>query len=85
MPTKSFKDIIDKRGYKVSKADRAIFEREIGKSYFGMGVSDLIEFVLYDSNNNQLPQGDSKLMVRYIPLDVENIRKYFLITHLINE
>ena len=80
MPTKSFKDIIDKRGYKVSKADRAIFEREIGKSYFGMGVSDLIEFVLYDSNNNQLPQGDSKLMVRYIPLDVENIRKYFLIT-----
>ena len=80
MPTKSFKDIIDKRGYKVSKADRAIFEREIGKSYFGMGVSDMVEFVLYDSNNNQLPQGDSKLMVRYIPLDAENIRKYFLIT-----
>lgn len=80
MPTKSFKDIIDKRGYKVSKADRAIFEREIGKSYFGMGVSDMIEFVLYDSNNNQLPQGDTKLMVRYIPLDAENIRKYFLIT-----
>lgn len=80
MPTKSFKDIIDKRGYKVSKADRAIFEREIGKSYFGMGVSDMIEFILYDSNNNQLPQGDSKLMVRYIPLDAENIRKYFLIT-----
>jgi hypothetical protein len=80
MPTKSFKDIIDKRGYKVSKADRAIFEREIGKSYFGMGVSDMIEFILYDSNNNQLPQGDSKLMVRYIPLDAENIRRYFLIT-----
>lgn len=80
MPTKSFKDIIDKRGYKVSKTDRAIFEREIGKSYFGMGISDMIEFVLYDSNNNQLPQGDSKLMVRYIPLDAENIRKYFLIT-----
>jgi hypothetical protein len=80
MPTKSFKDIIDKRGYKVSKADRAIFEREVGKSYFGMGISDTVEFVLYDSNNNQLPQGDSKLMVRYIPLDAENIRKYFLIT-----
>lgn len=80
MPTKSFKDIIDKRGYKVSKADRAIFEREIGKSYFGMGISDMIEFILYDSNNNQLPQGDTKLMVRYIPLNVENIRKYFLIT-----
>lgn len=80
MAIRGFKDIIEKRGYKVSKADRAVFEREIGKSYFGMGVSDMIEFIVYDSNNNQLPQGDGKLMVTYIPLNKENIRKYFLIT-----
>jgi hypothetical protein len=80
MAIKAFKDIIDKRGYNVSKSDRTIFEKEIGKSYFGMGVSDLIEFIIYDSSNNQLPQGDGKLMVRYIPLNTENIRKYFLIT-----
>jgi hypothetical protein len=80
MAIRGFKDIIDKRGYKVSAKDRTIFEREIGKSYFGMGISDMIEFIVYDSNNNQLPQGDSGQLVRYIPLDTENIRKYFLIT-----
>ena len=80
MAIRGFKEIIDKRGYKVSAKDRTIFEREIGKSYFGMGISDMIEFIVYDSNNNQLPQGDSGQLVRYIPLDTENIRKYFLIT-----
>lgn len=80
MAIRGFKEIIDKKGYKVSAKDRTIFEREIGKSYFGMGISDMIEFIVYDSNNNQLPQGDNQLLVRYITLDVENIKKYFLIT-----
>lgn len=80
MAIKSFKDIINKRGYKVSKTDRAIFEKEIGKSYFGMGISDMIEFIVYDSNDNQLPQGETGKLVRYINIDAENIRKYFLIT-----
>jgi hypothetical protein len=80
MAIRGFKEIVDKKGYKVSAKDRTIFEREIGKSYFGMGMSDMIEFIVYDSNNNQLPQGDAGNMVRYIPLDNENIRKYFLIT-----
>lgn len=80
MAIRGFKEIVDKKGYKVNAKDRAIFEREIGKSYFGLGISDTIEFIVYDSNNNQLPQGDSGQLVRYIPLDVENIRKYFLIT-----
>ena len=80
MAIKGFKEIVDKKGYKVNAKDRAIFEREIGKSYFGLGISDTIEFIVYDSNNNQLPQGDSGQLVRYIPLDIENIRKYFLIT-----
>ena len=80
MAIRGFKEIIDKKGFRVNAKDRAIFEREIGKSYFGLGISDMIEFIVYDSNDNQLPQGDSGQLVRYIPLDVENIRKYFLIT-----
>ena len=80
MAIRGFKEILNKKGYKVSAKDRTIFEREIGKSYFGMGISDMIEFVVYDSNNNQLPQGDNRELVRYIPLDIQNIRKYFLIT-----
>lgn len=80
MAIRGFKEIIDKKGFRVNAKDRAIFEREIGKSYFGLGISDMIEFIVYDSNDNQLPQGDSRQLVRYIPLDVENIRKYFLIT-----
>ena len=81
MAIKGFKEIIDKKGYKVNAKDRTIFEREIGKAYFGLGVSDMIEFILFDSNDNQLPQGDSGDLVRYIHLDNENIRKYFLLTN----
>jgi hypothetical protein len=80
MAIRGFKEIIDKKGFRVNAKDRTIFEREIGKSYFGLGISDMIEFIVYDSNDNQLPQGDSGQLVRYIPLDIENIRKYFLIT-----
>jgi hypothetical protein len=80
MAIRGFKEIIDKKGFRVNAKDRAIFEREIGKSYFGLGISDMIEFIVYDSNDNQLPQGDSGQLVRYIPLDLENIRKYFLLT-----
>lgn len=81
MAIKGFKEIVDKKGYKVNAKDRAIFEREVGKAYFGLGISDMIEFILFDSNDNQLPQGDSGEMVRYIHLDNENIRKYFLLTN----
>lgn len=80
MAIKGFKEIVDKKGYKVNAKDRVIFEREIGKAYFGLGISDLIEFIVYDSNDNQLPQGDTGQLIRYIPLDTENIRKYFLLT-----
>lgn len=80
MAITGFKEIVDKKGYKVESKDRKIFEKEIGKSYFGMGISDMIEFIIYDSNDNQLPQGETEKMVRYIPLDSENIRKYFLLT-----
>lgn len=80
MAITSFKNIINKNGYKVDEKDRAIFEEGLQKSYFGLGIADEIEFVLYDSNDNQLPQGDDGKMVRYIKLDSSNITDYFLIT-----
>lgn len=80
MAIKEFKDIVDRKGYLVEKEDRKIFEREIKKSNFGMGYSDMIEFILYDSNDNQLPQGESGKLVRYIHINDKNINDYFIIT-----
>ena len=54
----NFKNIVDRKGYLVEQEDRKIFEKEISKSNFGLGYSDMIEFILYDSNDNQLPQGE---------------------------
>jgi len=87
MAIKGFKEIVDKRGFKVDKKDREIFERAVAKSAFGLlldsvyrhGKTDTIEFVLYDSNDNQLPQGDSGDLVRYIYLNEANIGEYFTI------
>jgi hypothetical protein len=78
MAINQFKEIVDKKGYKVDSKDRAIFEKEVAKSYFGMGDADTIEFMLYDSSDNLLPQGDSGDLVRYIFLDDANITKYFI-------
>ena len=39
----------------------------------------MIEFIVYDVNDNQLPQGEFGELVRYIPLSSENIKDYFLI------
>lgn len=78
MAITQFKEVVDKKGYKVDNKDRAIFEQEVAKSYFGLGTADTIEFVLYDSSDNVLPQGDSGDKVRYIFLDDVNISKYFI-------
>ena len=80
MAIKGFKDIIDRKGYKVDSEDRTIFEKEISKSNFGLGCSDMIEFILYDASENQLPQGDDGKMVRYINIDDSNINDYFIIS-----
>jgi hypothetical protein len=90
MAIKRFKDIIDDKGYSVTSADRKIFERELSKSLFGLdgthwfkhGKTDVIEFILYDSNDNQLPQGDDGRLVDYIYLDEVNIRNYFTISDI---
>ena len=78
MAIKTFKDIEQKKGYRVEKKDREIFEREVRRGIFGIDAGDIIEFVLYDSNDNPLPQEAANgKTVRYIYYTDENIRKYF--------
>ena len=54
MAIKGFKDIVERRGYKVESEDRQIFEREIGKSYFELGNTDMIEFILFDVSEKSI-------------------------------
>ena len=79
MAIKTFKEIIDDRGYRISSKDRAIFAEGTLQSFFGFTDSDMIEFILYDVNDNQLPQGEFGELIRYIPMNSENIKDYFLI------
>jgi hypothetical protein len=78
MAIKTFKEIIENRGYRIDSNDRKIFENGTIESFFGLSENDAIEFIIYDSNDNQLPQrgyGNA----RYIPMTYENIGDYFLI------
>jgi hypothetical protein len=80
MAIKTFKDIINNKGYRVSSDDRKIFEEGNLQSFFGLGDSDAIEFIVYDSNDNQLPQkAVNGKTVRYVPLTSSNISDYILI------
>ena len=78
MAIKGFKQVVEKKGYRLDDKDRKIFEKEIKRGYFGFDVGDIIEFVIYDASDNQLPQEsvDGK-KVRYISYTDENIKKYF--------
>jgi hypothetical protein len=78
MAIKTFKEILDNKGYRIDSNDRKIFENGDIQSFFGLGQNDSIEFIVYDINDNQLPQKDGNL-VRYIPLTTDNIKDYFLI------
>ena len=78
MAIQTIKEIINSKGYLIDSKDRQIFENGDLRSFFGLSTNDAIEFIIYDINNNQLPQSDGKL-VRYIPLSTENIRDYLLI------
>ena len=78
MAIKDFKNIEQKKGYRVEKKDRDIFEREVRRGLFGIDVGDIIEFILYDANDNPLPQEFTNgKLVRYISYTDENIKKYF--------
>jgi hypothetical protein len=78
MAIKTFKEILNNKGYRISSKDRQIFESGNLESFFGFSNSDAIEFIVYDVDDNQLPQKDG-IMVRYIPLSSENIKDYFLV------
>ena len=79
MAIQNIKEIINNRGYVINPNDRKIFEDGDLQSFFGFSENDAIEFIIYDINNNQLPQGDRAEFVRYIKLTTENINDYFLI------
>ena len=78
MAIQSFKDIIDSKGYRINSKDREIFETSDLQSFFGLSDNDAIEFIVYDANDNQLPQANFG-SVRYVPLTTQNIKDYFLI------
>jgi hypothetical protein len=78
MAIKTFKDIIDYKGYRINSKDRKIFEEGNLQTFFGFGESDAIEFIVYDINDNQLPQINDEL-VRYVPMTTQNIKDYFLV------
>jgi len=78
MAIQSFKDIIETKGYRIESRDREIFERGDLQTFFGFSDNDAIEVLVYDVNDNQLPQSTFGL-ARYIPMTTENIRDYFLI------
>jgi hypothetical protein len=79
MAIKTFKEILDNKGYRISSKDRAIFEQGNLQSFFGFSDNDFIEFIIYDVNDNQLPQGESGELVRYIKLSTESINDYIMI------
>jgi hypothetical protein len=78
MALKTIKEIINSKGYVINPKDRAIFETGDLRSFFGLSSTDAIEFIVYDANNNQLPQGSDGSLVRYIPLTSQNISDYIL-------
>ena len=78
MALTNFKKIENRKGYLVEDDDRKVFEKGTQKTNFGLGIDDHIEFILYDSSDNQLPQRESQKLVRYIPISDESSRKYFL-------
>lgn len=78
MAIKGFKDIEQKKGYRVEKKDREIFEREVRRGIFGIDVGDIIEFIVYDASDNPLPQESANgKTARYVSYTDTNIQKYF--------
>ena len=79
MAIRTIKEIIDTKGYVIDTKDRLVFQEGDIQSFFGLSDNDAIEFIIYDANDNQLPQRGFGL-VRYIKLNTTNISDYFLIS-----
>jgi len=83
MAIRTFKEIIDNKGYRIASKDRDLFEEGNLRSFFGLSENDYIEFIVYDVNDNQLPlqitdAGDTA-PVKYVKISSETIRNYFMI------
>ena len=78
MAIRLIKEVIDNKGYVINSKDREIFQQGDLQSFFGFSDNDSIEFILYDINDNQLPQQSGEL-VRYITMNTQNIRDYLMI------
>lgn len=78
MAIRNIKELIDSKGYTINPEDREVFEDGNLQTFFGLSETDAIEFIIYDINDNQLPQSTGDL-VRYISLTTQNINDYFLI------
>jgi hypothetical protein len=86
MAITNYKKVEDNKGYFLEDKDRQIFEKEISRGYFGFDEGDVIEFVVYDSNDNPLPQESAGgKNVRYINYNDEIEQKYFGKTQLNKE
>ena len=79
MAVRDFKNIETRTAFRILDKDRKIIERGIQLSQFGKGKEDFIEFTMYDASNNQLPQGESGELTRYISVNQLNINEYFLV------
>ena len=78
MAITNYKKVEDTKGYFLSDKDRKIFEREASKGFFGSSPGDVIEFIVYDSNDNPLPQESAEgKTVRYISYNDKNYKDYF--------
>jgi len=78
MAIKDYKKIENSKGYFLDDKDRKLFEREVSRGYFGGNPGDVIEFIIYDSNDNPLPQESAEgNTVRYIEYNDKNYKEYF--------
>ena len=83
MAITNYKKVEDSKGYFLNDKDRKIFEREVSRGFFGNNVGDTIEFIIYDSNDNPLPQASAEgNTVRYIEYNDKNYQEYFLKTQI---
>ena len=78
MAITNYKKVEDSKGYFLNDKDRKIFEREASRGFFGSNPGDVIEFIVYDSNDNPLPQESAEgKTVRYISYNDKNYKDYF--------
>lgn len=78
MAITNYKKVENTKGYFLDDKDRKIFERTVSRGYFGGNPGDVVEFIIYDSNDNPLPQESAEgKTVRYIEYNDKTYKDYF--------